>query len=143
MPAYLTEAELKSRVGGHEAFLELTDDNGDDVADVEVMDVLQAQLDAELDGYFRAGGYTTPLDTDGFGPAKRAALDLANYRLLTRGVRTPSETDRLLFEDARRFFEGIAGGKILLGTIEESRSAAPVFDSRTPLLTLEKLAGYY
>ncbi len=137
---YLSEVEIESRVGGPERFTELTDDNGDSEPDTEVLEMVQAELDAELDSYFRAGGHTTPLDGAIFRPAKRGALDIANWRLVTRGGRNPSETDRQLYEDAIRYFEGIASGRILLIA---ATVAQPIIQGRVPFLTLEKLVPYF
>lgn len=116
--SYLTEAELKARVGGEEPYRLLTDDNGDGIADDEVKQTLLEENDAELDGYFRSAGLAIPLSATTFSGSKRYALDIVNYRLKTRGSRRASEDDRKLYEDAMAYFKMVAGGKIHLTTVD-------------------------
>lgn len=133
MPPYVTQGELEARVGGEGPFLQLTDDDADDTPDAEVIALFLTEFDAELNSYFRAGGYTVPLSEAAFSGVKRFALDIANYRLKTRGDREASEGDRQLYEDAVAFLKLIATRKVLLEVVSASARAYPVLESEDVL----------
>jgi phage gp36-like protein len=129
--ANITAAELQARVSGEENFRKLTDDNFDGVEDS--IDAFIARLDGEVNGYLRKGGYAVPLADA--TPIKAAELDIANYRLKTRGTRQASEGDLQLYLDALKFLQAIAAGDILLQDVPTtSLYGEPLLDGRESLL---------
>lgn len=141
---YLTQAELETRVGGVDALRELTDDDEDGAPDSAVIALVLTALDSEFDFFFRAGGYTVPLtDAVAIAGLKYAMLNVANYRLKTRGDRQASETDRQLYEDAMGFFRDIARRVFLLDVLTVPVSAVSYsLESDELRFTQETLAGY-
>ncbi len=112
--AYLTAEEVQARVGGEPRWVQLTDDDANNVPDEPVVEQLLANVDAEADGYFRAGGYATPVTALEARAVKNQLLDIANYRAKTRGDREASPDDRQLYMDALAVLRNVALGIVLL-----------------------------
>jgi len=119
--AYLTNEDIESRLG-RDAFLQLTDDDGDNVADPPVVDEARLAAEGELDGYL-AGRFRVPIDVTG-QPRLAAflaslALDLVEFRLRAR--RPPVAADALRRrQEALNFLTRVAEGRA------ELPSAAPL-----------------
>src|SRR5262245_22358702 len=70
-----------------------------------------AQVDALLDGFARRGGYTVPLSDEETESIQLPRLDIANFKLRSRGNRVASEDDRLQYEAAMKILEAIGAGE--------------------------------
>ena len=140
--AYLTSGELQDRVGGVDPLRELTDDDEDGAPDESVIALVLTGLDAEFNAFFRAGGYTVPLtDADAITGLKYHMLNIANYRLKTRGDRQASEQDRTDYEDSIAHFRLVATRKILL-LVSAGGAFQLALESDEPIFTRESLAGF-
>lgn len=124
--AYLTNTLLKARVGGQNVYIELTDDNADGTADNSVETMVLDQVDQQVNGYFRRGGYTIPLAVTDAAQIMYLLLDIANYKLKTRGNREATEDDRKLYGDALKTLEMYATGELSLPSVD---TAAPTIAS--------------
>lgn len=107
--AYCTRQNLIDRYG-EEELIQLTDRANIGQIDDAVLDQAIADAAAEIDGYLSAR-YTLPL---GSVPAAltRVAADIARYDLYSS---VAPEHVRQRYEDARRFLEQIAAGRVQLG----------------------------
>jgi phage gp36-like protein len=110
--AYLTPAELASRYG-QDRLIDLTDRDGDGLADDPMINQALADASAEIDGYL-AARYALPLP---MVPAilARIAGDIAIYRLLSLRRMGDIEDARRRYEDARKLLEAISRGTVSLG----------------------------
>jgi phage gp36-like protein len=94
--AYITNVDIQTRLGAA-TYVQLSDDNGDGVADAAVVDEVRMAAEGELNSYL-AVRHSVPVDvvvhSELAGLLKSAALDLAEYRLRLRRPPLP--------EDARR-----------------------------------------
>lgn len=139
--SYLTTDELQSRVGGIDALRQLTDDDQDEAPDAGLISLVPAGAESEANFWFRAGGYTVPLtDSTSIAGVKWAVLDIANYRLKSRGDREPSEADIAAYDKARDFLRQIAIREILLEVVSAAASAYPFFESDDPIFDRASLA---
>lgn len=111
---YLTPLLLSARVGGEEIYLELTDDDGDNIADAGVERLLLSQVDAIVDAYARRSGYITPLTATDIAPLVPFLLDIANYKAKTRGNRSATEDARNEYMAATKILEEVASGAFRL-----------------------------
>lgn len=146
--AYITNADIEERLGS-EAYVQLTDDDGDGQANVGVVDEARLGAEGEVSSYL-ARRYQVPIDlTANTGLADLLAsfaLDLAEYRLRAR--RPPVPKDVLNKRDqAVEWLSRVADGSV------ELPSAAPVAASTTRgtlgattgdkrLLSREELSGH-
>ncbi|MFQ5592288.1 MAG: phage protein Gp36 family protein [Phycisphaerae bacterium] len=94
--AYVTNADIEERLGSV-AYVQLTDDDGDGVADVGVVDEARVGAQGEVDSYL-ARRYQVPVDLslhpEVAGLLASITLDIAEYRLRLRRPPVPSETLR-------------------------------------------------
>ncbi|MEW5790030.1 MAG: gp436 family protein [Pseudomonadota bacterium] len=109
---YLTAAELATRYG-QDRLIDITDHDGDGLANDPMIAQAIADASAEIDGYL-ATRYQLPLPTV---PAMiaRIASDIAIYRLLSLRRMGDIEDARRRYEDARRLLEAISRGTVALG----------------------------
>ena len=117
LAVYATRAQMQARFGESE-LISLTDRNGSAGSIVSsVLDVALHDATALINGYL-AGRYTLPLVT---APDMLARLccDIARYGLYDNGA---SEQVSKRFDDAVRFLEMVAAGKISLGISTEDES---------------------
>jgi hypothetical protein len=110
MAAYLSAAQLAARVGGSDRYVELTDDDNDGAADPGVETFVLGQVNEILDGFARRGGYTVPLALSDTAEIEPFLLDIANYKIKTRGDRIASADDLKLYNDAMLILNDIALG---------------------------------
>jgi phage gp36-like protein len=91
--AYITNVDIQERLGA-DAYVQLTDDDGDNQANVGVVDAARLAAEGEVDIYL-ARRYAVPIDlTDHPEVAcllSAVALDLVEYRLRSRRPPTPPE----------------------------------------------------
>lgn len=114
---YASSAQMVARFGEDE-LVSLTDRDGTAGAIVaRVLDVALNDATALINGYL-AGRYTLPLPTP---PAmlERLCCDIARYGLYDNGA---SEQVSKRFDDAVRFLEKVAAGKITLGITTQGES---------------------
>jgi len=107
--AYYDEGDLAARVGGMTTLTDLTS-GSDPVAMASLID----DVCDEADGYFRAGGYTVPLDPTLVPSVKGTLLDVANYKAMSRGSREPVQKDIDAYTFAIQRLRDIAAGKFTL-----------------------------
>ncbi|MEC4724520.1 DUF1320 family protein [Shewanella sp. D64] len=114
---YATSAQMIARFGEDE-LVSLTDRDGSAEGIVgSVLDVALNDATALINGYL-AGRYTLPLVT---APEmlERLSCDIARYGLYDNGA---SEQVSKRFDDAVRFLEMVAAGRITLGITTEGDS---------------------
>lgn len=105
---------------GNEQLLLLTDRDGNQAADTEVVDQALTDASAEIDTYI-AAKYAMPLASV---PASlvRPCVDIAVYRLAAdRDLGT--EEHRLRYEDAIAYLKRIAKGDVSLGLAKPPKSS--------------------
>ncbi len=112
---YMTNADLQLRLG-NEAYVQLSDDNGDGAADTAVVDEVRLAAEAELNSYLSVR-YAVPIDLtahpDLANVLKSASLDLAEYRLRLR--RPPVAADAIrLHRETVEWLKGVSRGDIEL-----------------------------
>ena len=113
--AYITNADIEERLGSA-TYLQLADDDGDDVADVGVVDEARLGADGEVSSYL-GRRFQLPIDlavhTDLVAVLASITLDLAEYRLrLRRPPVSEAAVDR--HRRALDWLGGVAAGKIAL-----------------------------
>lgn len=146
--AYITNADIEERLGSA-TYVQLTDDDGDDQADVGVVDEARLAAEGEVNSYL-ARRYQAPIDLDKHADLAdllaSITLDLVEYRLRSRRPPVPKdavERHTRTIDWLRR----VADGRI------ELPSAAPVADSTARgtlgeataeerLLTRDELSDY-
>jgi len=84
--AYITNTDIQMRVGAA-AYIQLADDDGDNIADVAVVDEVRLAAEGEVNSYL-AARYQVPINVATHGDLldmlKSVALDVAEYRLRLR-----------------------------------------------------------
>lgn len=92
--SYITNADIQERLGAA-AYVQLTDDDGDNQADVGLVDAARLAAEGEVDSYL-ARRYAVPIDLTAHpevaGLLSAVALDLVEYRLRSRRPPAPPET---------------------------------------------------
>lgn len=140
--AYLTPAELATRYG-QDRLIDLTDRDGDGLADDPMINQALADASAEIDGYL-AARYALPLP---MVPAilARIAGDIAIYRLLSLRRLGDIEDARRRYEDVRRLLEAISRGTVSLGLPVEQRpglSLAAAKSGPSPVFGADEMEGF-
>lgn len=109
--AYITQAEIEEQLPA-EQLIQLTDDDGDGVADASVVADLIADAEAEVNGYLQTR-YTLPLATV---PQliKKYTANIAVYNAFGRRQRV-SEAVTKRYDDTVKALDKIAKGQITLG----------------------------
>lgn len=113
--AYITNADIEERLGSA-TYVQLADDDGDDVADVGVVDEARLGAEGEVNSYL-GRRFQLPIDlvvhTDLADVLASITLDLAEYRLrLRRPPVSEAAVDR--HRRALDWLGGVAGGTIAL-----------------------------
>ena len=122
--SYLSNADIETRLGTT-TYIQLADDDGDNEADVGVVD--EARLGAEREGdSYLARRYAVPIDlvahpelTDLLATF---TLDLAEYRLRARRPPIPDAATQLR-QHAAQWLERIANGTVDLPALTELPSS--------------------
>jgi phage gp36-like protein len=119
--AYITNVDIEERVGS-DAYVQLTDDDGDGVADVGVVDEARLAAEGEVNSYL-ARRYQVPIDVtthmDLADILASFTLDLAEHRLRARRPPVPQDIQDKRAQ-AVEWLSRIADGAL------ELPSAAPV-----------------
>ena len=111
--SYITNADIEERLGSA-TYVQLADDDGDDVADTGVVDEARLGAEGEVDSYL-ARRYDVPIDLTTYPELAdilaSVALDLAEYRLRCR---RPPVSDAALRKrkEAIEWLERVADGTI-------------------------------
>lgn len=111
--SYLTRELLEARVGGDEIFMQLTDDDGDQEPDANVLVLLLGHVDSLVEGYARRGEYTVPLAASDSALLLPYMLDISNYKAKSRRGMASKE-DWQLYRDALALLGMLADGTFIL-----------------------------
>lgn len=121
---YATTQNLYDRFGQSEIDL-LADHDGDGLPDAGVIDQALSDASDEMDGYFRAAGYTVPLNNTP-GVTERICCNLARFNLYTD---VAPEHVQKLHDDAVTWLGRISKGEINLGVASDG--SEPAAESNT------------
>ncbi|WP_275100146.1 gp436 family protein [Sedimenticola hydrogenitrophicus] len=137
---YATTQDLIDRFAEAE-LIQLTDRTGAGVIDTDVLDRALVDADGEIDGYL-SGRYALPLAA--VPPVLvRVACDITRYHLYDDAV---VDQVRTRYEDARRYLESVATGKVQLGLPASAGavtvSGSPEVDAPARIFTGDTLEGF-
>ena len=123
--AIITNADIEQRLGS-DTYVQLTDDDGDGVADVGLVDEARLGAEGELESYL-AQRYQVPIDTGAqpalVGVLTSIALDLVEYRLRSRRPPVPKDAvDR--HARVLEWLTGLADGSTSLPSATDLPGAA-------------------
>ncbi len=146
--AYITNTDIQERLGST-TYVSLTDDDGDSIADVGVVDEARLGAEGEVNSYL-ARRFAVPIDltmhTDLVDLLKSITLDLVEYRLRSR--RPPVSQDSLRKRaDAIVWLTKIAEGKIDLPSAaavaaNTTRGSLASSTGEDRLLSRDEMSGY-
>lgn len=146
--AYINNTDIQTRVGAT-AFVQLADDDGDNIADVGVVDEIRLAAEAEVNSYL-AARYQIPIDVSAHSELsdmlKSITLDMAEFRLRLR--RPPIADDvRKKYAQTIEWLTRIAAGVINLpaATPVAANSATGTVAITTGdkrILSHDELSGY-
>jgi|GEM_PF-334312 len=112
---YITNADIEERLGS-QAYVQLTDDDGDGIANVGVVNEARHGAMGEVNSYL-AQRYDVPIKlsthTELAGLLKSVCLDLVEYSLRSRRPPVPDITAKRR-EQAVHWLKGVANGSIHL-----------------------------
>ena len=113
--SYLTNTDIENRVGTT-AYVQLADDDGDNQADLVVVDEARLGAEGEVNSYL-ARRFAVPIDLvlhpELSSLLKSITLDLVEMRLRARRPPAPEATMRR-HDDAMAWLRGVAAGTIAL-----------------------------
>jgi len=146
--SYIVNSDVELRLGAA-AYVQLTDDDGDGVADTAVVDEARLAAEGEVNSYL-ARRFTVPIDVSAFPELadvlKSITLDAAEYRLRIR--RPPAPQDVLeKYVRTLEWLRGVSEGRLEL----PSTAALPANTARGVIaqavgeervLTREEMAGH-
>lgn len=128
--AYVTNSDIEERLGSL-GYVQLTDDDGDGVADVGVVDEARLGATGEVDSYL-ARRYQVPVDVSAqaelSGVLASITLDLVEYRLRSRRPPIPADAVQQ-HSRAIDWLKGVSEGRIEL----PSTSGVPPSTARGPV----------
>ncbi len=146
--SYITNSDIEQRLGG-DAYVQLTDDDGDGIADVAVVDEARLGAEGEVNSYL-ASRFQVPIDLSTHpelaGVLASVTLDLVEHRLRGRRPPVPDAVTRKRDETAE-WLKGIASGEIELpaaGTLSPNAARGPVAEisGSERVLSREELSGH-
>lgn len=141
MGNYITKATLIDAIGEQE-LIARTDRERTGEIDEDVLDSYIAEAEAEVDGYLRSGGYTTPLESPQDPIIPRLCTDVLRFHLW-RGTKTPEDIqDRYKAAGAR--MKDIQRGTLSVKQPESSTSPDTGIAIEAPdrVFTDETLQGF-
>ncbi len=122
--SYVANTEIDERLG-HDTYLQLTDDDGDGVADVAVVDEARLGGEGEVNSYL-ANRYAVPVDlvanANVAGVIKSVTLDLIEYRLRLRRPPVPAAA-LTQYANAIAWLARLSRGEIELPAVGIARTA--------------------
>jgi phage gp36-like protein len=146
--AYITNADIQERLGD-DAYVQLTDDDGDGQADVGVVDEARLGAEGELNSYL-ARRYQVPIDLtvhpELVDVLASFALDLAEYRLRARRPPIPKDAEKRRAQ-AVEWLRRVADGSLDLPSAtpvasNTTRGAPGATAGEERLLTRDELSGH-
>jgi phage gp36-like protein len=146
--AYISNADIEERLGS-DAYVQLTDDDGDGVADVGVVDEARQGAEGEVDSCL-AKRYKVPVDVESDGELAALlasiALDLVEFRLRSRRPPIPDEA-KAQAKRAREWLQDVANGTAELASAERLESGyvpGPISQSsgEPRMLSHDELSSY-
>lgn len=118
--SYITNNDIELRLGAA-AYVQLTDDDGNGVADTAVVDEARLAADGEVNGYL-ARRFAVPIDTAAHPELadvlKSVTLDVAEHRLRARRPPVPPDATRRYVQTIE-WLQAIAQGAINLPSQSE------------------------
>ena len=146
--AYISNADIEERLGS-DAYVQLTDDDGDGQADVGVVDEARLGAEGEVNSYL-ARRYQVPIDltthTDLVDVLASFTLDLAEYRLRARRPPVPKDVvDKRA--QAIEWLRRVADGSLELPSATQvatntTRGTLGATTGEGRLLSREELSGH-
>lgn len=146
--AYVTDTDIEDRLGSA-AYVQLTDDDGNGVADAAVVDEARLGAEGEVNSYL-ARRYQVPIDltvhSELADVLKSFTLDLVELRLRARRPPVPTETLRRR-ADAIEWLSRIAKGTIELPSVAQvstgsGRGSLGTTTGETRMLSRDELADH-
>ncbi len=146
--AYITNTDIQERLGSA-AYVQLTDDDGDNQADVGVVDEARLGAEGEVNSYL-ARRFQVPIDLTAHADLTNLlasiTLDLAEYRLHARRPPIPEDTRRRHGE-AVAWLIRVADGSIELPSATQvasntTRGSLGATTGEDRLLTRDELSGH-
>lgn len=141
--SYINQHDVVQRLGSQQ-FINLTDIDGDGIADAAFLADNISDVEAEVDGYI-GQRYSLPLSSS---PAilKRICVDILVYRLSAYGALNTEEITKR-YNDAVSWLKEVADGSFILGGAEDnnlSRTKAAVITTPSEReMTRCKLSGLF
>ena len=146
--AYITNSDIQERLGSA-AYVQLTDDDGNGVADVGVVDEARLAAEGEVNSYL-ARRYEVPIDLSAHPELAdilaSMALDLVEYRLRLR--RPPvGQSAQQIRAEAVAWLTRVADGRIDLPSAtpvatNTNRGPLGATTGEERLLTRDELSGH-
>jgi phage gp36-like protein len=116
--SYITNSDIERRVGAN-AYVQLTDDDGDASANEDVVDEVRLAAEGDVNAHL-SRRYQVPIDLvtvpELAGLLSSITLDIAELRLRERRPPVPIEAQRRA-ERARLWLQGVAGGALDLPSL--------------------------
>ena len=146
--SYITNADIEQRLGS-DAYVQLTDDDGDGTADVGVVDEARLGAEGEVSSYL-ARRFQVPIDLTSFpelaGLLASVTLDLAEYRLRVRRPPAPDAAVRQR-DQAIEWLKGVVNGTIELPSAgalppNPARGTVAEVSGSERVLSREELSGH-
>ena len=146
--SYITNSDIEQRLGSH-VYVQLTDDDGDGVADAGVVDEARLGADGEVDSYL-ARRYQVPIDVVTYPELAHVlasvTLDVVEHRLRQRRPPLPESTVRKR-EEAIGWLKRIADGEIELPSAgalppNPARGTVAATSGSERILSREELSDY-
>jgi len=146
--AYITDADIEERLGSA-TYVQLTDDDGDGIADAGIVDEVRFGAEGEVDSHL-ARRFSVPIDLNVHpelaGLLKSVSLDLAEYRLR---LRRPPVSDAAVrhYDGAIEWLRRVAEGSVELPSVAglaPSQAKGLIAETRGNERTLsrDELSGY-
>ncbi len=127
--AYITNTAIQERLG-NSTYVQLADDDGDGLADVEVVDEVRLGAEGEVNSYL-GQRFAVPIDLVKFpelaGVLKTISLDLAEHRLRVRRPPIPASAIR----QRDQAIDWLA--RIAAGTLALPATGVPLSSDRSPI----------
>jgi len=140
--AYCTQNDILHQLD-EDSLIQLTDDEGTGAVDQDVLNRAIADADATIDAYCQ-GRYSIPLSSVP-GMIRQISVDIAIYNLYSRRGDVIPDIRRDRYNNAIRFLEKVAEGKIQLGASSpapESTGNSVEIEQNERIFTRDKLGGF-
>jgi len=145
---YITNEDIEQRLGS-DAYVQLTDDDGDGVADTGVVNEARLGAEGEVDSYL-ARGYAVPVDASGdselAGLLASVTLDLVELRLRSRRPPVSQEAQQRA-QQTIAWLAGVADGRVDLPSVGRISVSPPetlgsTTTGETRILSHDEMSDY-